>query len=102
MMTNLRGPYRLSLLADTYQFWQCSNLEYLPIKETQLATIISLLISRDITNKLYAMNVKVVTEKVSHLDIHLPRVPGSMMYRSPLPFPSEEKTEMFAYKFIQV
>ncbi|KAK8761665.1 popeye domain-containing protein 3-like [Amblyomma americanum] len=79
--------FKVSILAVTpcrYLFWQRSNLEYLLIKEPQLATVVSLLIARDITSKLYAMNEKIVTEKGSHLDIRLPSVTGSMTYRGQL------------------
>lgn len=101
--------FKVSILAVTpcrYLFWQRSNLEYLLIKETQLATVLSLLIARDITSKLYAMNEKIVTEKGSHLDIRLPSVTGSMTYRGQLPSPSEGNTLTFsptnAYKCNEV
>ncbi|XP_064488209.1 popeye domain-containing protein 3-like isoform X1 [Ornithodoros turicata] len=77
--------FRVSIIAVTpcrYLFWQRSNLEYLLIKETHLATVLSLLIARDITTKLYSMNEKIVTEKGSHLDIRLPSVTGSMTYQT--------------------
>ncbi|GLH03041.1 Uncharacterized protein GBIM_08971, partial [Gryllus bimaculatus] len=67
--------FKVSIVAATscrYLYWQRSALEYLFVKETYLATVITTLIARDITTKLYAMNRKIVTEKGSHLDIRLP------------------------------
>lgn len=61
-----------------YILWQRQNLEYLLVKENFLAAIFALLLERDITSKLYAMNDKIVTEKGEHLDIRLPSVTGSM------------------------
>lgn len=52
----------MSIIAATscrYLYWQRSSLEYLFVKETYLATVITTLIARDITTKLYAMNKKV-------------------------------------------
>lgn len=70
-----------------YLYWQRTSLEYLFVKETYLATVVTTLIARDITTKLYAMNNKIVTEKGSHLDIRLPSITGSLAstgeYRSP-------------------
>jgi hypothetical protein len=40
-------------------YWQRSSLEYLLVKEAYLATVLTTLIARDITTKLYAMNKKV-------------------------------------------
>jgi hypothetical protein len=42
-----------------YLYWQRASLEYLFVKETYLATVLTTLIARDITTKLYAMNKKV-------------------------------------------
>ncbi|GFR17619.1 popeye domain-containing protein 3 [Trichonephila clavata] len=58
--------------------WQRQSLEYLLIKETHLSNVLALLLSTDITRKLYAMNDKMVTEKGSHLDIRLPSFTGSI------------------------
>ncbi|CAA9994247.1 unnamed protein product [Nesidiocoris tenuis] len=41
-----------------YLYWQRTALEYLFAKETYLATVMTTLIARDITTKLYAMNNK--------------------------------------------
>ncbi|XP_054723823.1 popeye domain-containing protein 3-like [Uloborus diversus] len=60
--------------------WQRQNLEYLLIKEMHLSNILALLLSRDITRKLYAMNEKMVTERGSHLDIRLPSFTGSLAF----------------------
>uniref|UniRef100_T1IVJ8 POPDC1-3 domain-containing protein n=1 Tax=Strigamia maritima TaxID=126957 RepID=T1IVJ8_STRMM len=59
--------------------WQREGLEFLFAKETYLAHIMSILIARDITTKIYTMNQKVtvqfiITDKGSHLDIRLPSV----------------------------
>lgn len=43
-----------------YLYWQRSALEYLLVKETYLATVLTTLVARDIATKLYAMNNKVV------------------------------------------
>ncbi|KAL3215083.1 hypothetical protein MRX96_006663 [Rhipicephalus microplus] len=100
--------FKVSILAVTpcrYLFWQRSNLEYLLIKEPQLATVVSLLIARDITSKLYAMNEKIVTEKGSHLDIRLPSVTGSMTYRGQLSSSSQANSitcSLNAYKYNEV
>ena len=42
-----------------YIFWHRSSIEYLFVKEPYLATVMSTMIARDITNKLYCMNHKV-------------------------------------------
>nr|CAD7261241.1 unnamed protein product [Timema shepardi] len=64
-----------------------SALEYLFVKETYIATVLTTLIARDITTKLYAMNKKIVTEKGSHLDIRLPSITTTLTsageYKSP-------------------
>lgn len=98
--------FKVSILAVTpcrYLFWQRSNLEYLLIKEPQLAIVMSLLIARDITSKLYSMNEKIVTEKGSHLDIRLPTVTGSMTYQGQAPSPKRDNSvtysPMNAYKY---
>lgn len=43
-----------------YLYWQRSALEYLLVKETYLATVLTTLVARDIATKLYAMNNKVL------------------------------------------
>lgn len=71
-----------------YLYWQRSALEYLFVKDTYIATVLTTLIARDITTKLYAMNNKIVTAKGSHLDIRLPSITSSLTssgeYRSPI------------------
>lgn len=44
----------------TYILWQRQALDYLLIKETFLATTLNLILARDVTDKLYAMNEKVI------------------------------------------
>nr|CAD7412615.1 unnamed protein product [Timema poppensis] len=80
----------VSIIAATacrYLYWQRSALEYLFVKETYIATVLTTLIARDITTKLYAMNKKIVTEKGSHLDIRLPSITTTLTsageYKSP-------------------
>ncbi|XP_066251385.1 popeye domain-containing protein 3-like [Euwallacea similis] len=71
-----------------YLYWQRSALEYLFVKDTYIATVLTTLIARDITTKLYAMNNKIVTAKGSHLDIRLPSITSSLAsggeYKSPI------------------
>lgn len=43
-----------------YLYWQRTALEYLLVKETYLATVLTTLVARDIATKLYAMNNKVL------------------------------------------
>ncbi|KAB0798445.1 hypothetical protein PPYR_09438 [Photinus pyralis] len=83
--------FKVSIVAASscrYVFWQRSALEYLFVKETYLATVLTTLIARDITTKLYAMNNKIVTAKGSHLDIRLPSITSSLTsggeYKSPI------------------
>ncbi|XP_066594021.1 popeye domain-containing protein 3-like [Prorops nasuta] len=83
--------FKVSIVAASscrYLFWQRSALEYLLVKETYLATVLTTLVARDIATKLYAMNNKIVTDKGSHLDIRLPSISAglgfcSTEYRSP-------------------
>jgi len=49
-----------------YLYWQRSALEYLLVKETYLATVLTTLVARDIATKLYAMNNKVLRLKELH------------------------------------
>lgn len=54
--------FQVSIIAATscrYLYWQRSSLEYLFVKETYLATVVTTLIAKDIATKLYAMNNKV-------------------------------------------
>ncbi|XP_034945680.1 popeye domain-containing protein 3-like isoform X2 [Chelonus insularis] len=82
--------FKVSIVAASscrYLYWQRSALEYLLVKETYLATVLTTLVARDIATKLYAMNNKIVTDKGSHLDIRLPSISAgitmSSEYRSP-------------------
>ncbi|XP_053602299.1 popeye domain-containing protein 3-like isoform X2 [Plodia interpunctella] len=77
--------FKVSIVAASscrYVYWQRSSLEYLFVKEAYLASVVSTLIARDITTKLYAMNNKIVTERGSHLDIRLPSISHALA-RSP-------------------
>ena len=69
--------------------WQRSALEYMLVKDVHLATVLTTLISTDITRKLYAMNAKLRTgmTKASggsdaatgrSLDIRLPGIAGKL------------------------
>ncbi|KAG7299419.1 hypothetical protein JYU34_016372, partial [Plutella xylostella] len=69
--------FKVSIVAASscrYVYWQRASLEYLFVKEQYLACVVTTLIARDITTKLYAMNNKIVTERGSHLDIRLPSI----------------------------
>ncbi|XP_049865940.1 popeye domain-containing protein 3-like isoform X2 [Pectinophora gossypiella] len=77
--------FKVSIVAASscrYVYWQRSSLEYLFVKEPYLACVVTTLIARDITTKLYAMNNKIVTERGSHLDIRLPSISHALA-RSP-------------------
>ncbi|RVE41031.1 hypothetical protein evm_014319 [Chilo suppressalis] len=77
--------FKVSIVAASscrYVYWQRSSLEYLFVKEQYLAFVVTTLIARDITTKLYAMNNKIVTERGSHLDIRLPSISHALA-RSP-------------------
>ncbi|CAG9825231.1 unnamed protein product [Phaedon cochleariae] len=71
-----------------YLYWQRASLEYLFVKDTYIATVLTTIIARDIATKLYAMNNKIVTAKGSHLDIRLPSITSSLAsggeYKSPI------------------
>ncbi|XP_033228448.1 popeye domain-containing protein 3 [Belonocnema kinseyi] len=82
--------FKVSIVAASscrYLYWQRTALEYLLVKETYLATVLTTLVARDIATKLYAMNNKIVTDKGSHLDIRLPTISAGLgisgEYRSP-------------------
>ncbi|XP_018007948.1 popeye domain-containing protein 3 [Hyalella azteca] len=73
--------FKVSIIAATtsrYLFWKRSSLEHLFLKDQHLTTVLSTLVARDITTKLYCMNEKIVTEKGSHLDIRLPSLTASL------------------------
>ncbi|KAL7642011.1 UNVERIFIED_CONTAM: hypothetical protein RMT77_007885 [Armadillidium vulgare] len=79
--TSVESKFKVTVVAATscrYLFWQRSSLEYLFVKEPYLSTVMSILIARDITTKLYNMNHKIVTEKGSQLDIRLPSLTSSL------------------------
>lgn len=82
--------FKVSIIAASscrYLYWQRTALEYLLVKETYLATVLTTLVARDIATKLYAMNNKIVTDKGSHLDIRLPTISAGLgisnEYKSP-------------------
>lgn len=87
-----RGPsnyflfvYQVSIVAASscrYVYWQRTSLEYLFVKEQYLAYVVTTIIARDVTTKLYAMNNKIMTERGSHLDIRLPSISHALA-RSP-------------------
>ncbi|KAE8751454.1 hypothetical protein FOCC_FOCC001701 [Frankliniella occidentalis] len=59
---NVDDKFKVSIIAATscrYLFWQRTALEYLFVKETYLATVVSTIVASDITTKLYSMNSKV-------------------------------------------
>lgn len=81
---NEDDKFKVSIIAVVpcrYLYWQRSALEYLFVKETYLATVIGTLVATDITNKLYMMNNKIVTEKGSHLDIRIPSITCALASR---------------------
>ena len=58
---------QVSILAATscrYVYWLRTALDYLFVKEPYLATVLTTLIARDITTKLYTMNTKVIFSAV--------------------------------------
>ncbi|KAK9694007.1 Popeye protein conserved region [Popillia japonica] len=87
----VEDKFKVSIVAAStcrYLYWQRTALEYLFVKETYIGTVLTTLIARDITTKLYAMNNKIVTAKGSHLDIRLPSITSSLTssgeYKSPI------------------
>lgn len=79
--TGVEEKFKVTIVATSCcrcLVWQRERLEFMLIKEGHLSNVLSLLLSRDITRKLYAMNDKMVTEKGSHLDIRLPSLTGSI------------------------
>ncbi|XP_061171297.1 popeye domain-containing protein 3-like [Saccostrea echinata] len=69
--------YQVSIVAIStcrYIFWQRSGLEYLLIKEPYLASLLRAVLGRDITNKLYSLNDKLVKNQGSRMDIRLPSI----------------------------
>ncbi|KAI4466254.1 popeye domain containing protein [Holotrichia oblita] len=87
----VEDKFKVSIVAAStcrYLYWQRTALEYLFVKEMYIGTVLTTLIARDITTKLYAMNNKIVTAKGSHLDIRLPSMTSSLTssgeYKSPI------------------
>ncbi|OTF71792.1 popeye domain-containing protein 3-like protein [Euroglyphus maynei] len=73
--------FNVSLIAITQcriLCWNRIQLQYYLAKDKQMNKIISILIGRDITNKLYAMNANIISDKGSILDIRLPVIINSM------------------------
>jgi len=67
--------FRVSIVAvcpSRYLSWQRSSLEYLFAKETHLATVFGVLVSRDVISKVCAMSKKAALQKGVVLDIRLP------------------------------
>ena len=75
-------PFQVTIcaaIASKYIVWQRSTLEYLFVKEPRLGMVVSALISRDVTHKLYTMNKKVMNKSGAVLDIRLPPFASRMM-----------------------
>ncbi|XP_025098911.1 popeye domain-containing protein 3-like isoform X2 [Pomacea canaliculata] len=72
--------FQVSIVAGgvcRYIFWPRQSLEYLLVQEPYLANVLNIVLGRDITNKLYALNERVSAQEGSRLDIRLPSVsPG--------------------------
>ena len=66
-------------IPSKYIVWQRSTLEYLFVKEPRLGMVVSALISRDVTHKLYSMNKKLLNKSGVVLDIRLPPFASRMM-----------------------
>jgi len=58
--------------------WPRTALELLFVKEPHLATVMTTLISRDITHKLLNMNAKLKTKDGNPLDLRLPGIAGRL------------------------
>ncbi|KAF4520971.1 hypothetical protein B566_EDAN011607, partial [Ephemera danica] len=59
--TNTEDKFKVSIVAASscrYVYWMRTALDYLFTKEPYLATVLTTLVARDITTKLYAMNTK--------------------------------------------
>ena len=66
-------------IPSKYLVWQRNTLEYLFVKEPRLGMVVSALISRDVTHKLYSMNKKLLNKSGAVLDIRLPPFASRMM-----------------------
>ena len=87
--SNNEETFRVSICAmemSSYVVWQRSELEYLFVKEPYLAQVLSAIISKDITDKLFAMNEQLALRKNGEdgvvggpsMDIRLPGVAGGL------------------------
>ncbi|XP_013396182.1 popeye domain-containing protein 3 isoform X2 [Lingula anatina] len=73
--SNKEDKFQVSLIATEYSrclVWQRSALKYLLAKEPFLAQVLSGVVGRDVTNKLYAINQKIMLSDGSRVDIRLP------------------------------
>ncbi|XP_040583198.1 popeye domain-containing protein 3 [Lepeophtheirus salmonis] len=78
---NCEETFKVTVLAavpSKILVWQRSSLEYLFIKDPYLGSVMTALISQDITNKIYSMNKKLKNAKGSSLDIRLPGIAGRL------------------------
>ncbi|XP_076466680.1 popeye domain-containing protein 3-like isoform X2 [Babylonia areolata] len=76
--------FQVSIVAGSlcrYLFWPRQSLEYLLVQEPYLANVLNMVLGRDITNKLYALNERVCTVEGSRLDIRLPSVSPNLRAR---------------------
>jgi len=67
--------FRVSIVAvspSRYLSWRRSSLEYLFAKESHLATVFGVLVSRDVISKVCAMSKKLAHQKGVVVDIRLP------------------------------
>lgn len=58
----MEDKFKVSIIADspcTLITWSRQSLDYLLVKETFLAHILTLILAKDVADKLYAMNEKV-------------------------------------------
>ena len=87
--SNNEETFRVSICAmemSSYVVWQRSELEYLFVKEPYLAQVLSAIISKDITDKLFAMNQQLALRMNGEggvvsgpsMDIRLPGVAGGL------------------------
>ena len=54
--------------------WQRASLEYLFVKDPQLCQVLTAIISRDLTEKLFVMNASLKTAAGHNLDLRLPAI----------------------------
>ncbi|KAK2715003.1 popeye domain-containing protein 3-like [Artemia franciscana] len=70
----LDDKFKVSIVAtmpSRYIWWSRSSMEYILVKEPQVAIALSLLVARDVTSKLAAMNDKISYEKGYRVDMRL-------------------------------